>query len=152
MHAFYFIEYLWISIILIVSIYCNQQKIRRHIHLILTFFMLLVVNFFETLPKHKACFFILFYIAALTNEKLLLPLYWRLKQIFIRGLEKLIEYSISAVNVVSSNPCVGPITRIKISLFLLSIWIYELLSIFPFRDCVFKTGKCCNSFVNWFKY
>ena len=34
----------------------------------------------------------------------------------------------SADNVVSPNLCVGPITRIKISFFLLSIYIDELIS------------------------
>ena len=34
----------------------------------------------------------------------------------------------SAVNVVSSNPCVGPSPKIKISLFLLSVCTDELIS------------------------
>ena len=41
---------------------------------------------------------------------------------------KLIEYLASGVNVVSSNACVGPSPRIKISLFLLSTCTDELIS------------------------
>ena len=40
---------------------------------------------------------------------------------------KLIEYIFSALRVVS-NPCVGPIPRIKMSFFLLSIFVDELIS------------------------
>ena len=36
---------------------------------------------------------------------------------FFCDLEKLIENSAFAVNIVLSNPCVGPLLRIKISLF-----------------------------------
>ena len=39
---------------------------------------------------------------------------------------KLIGYMASAVNIVSSNPCVGPSPRIEVSLFLLSICTDEL--------------------------
>ena len=39
----------------------------------------------------------------------------------------MIEYLASAVNVVSSNPFVGPLLRIKISFFLLSACTKELL-------------------------
>ena len=66
--------------------------------------------------------------AALANKKLLLPLYFRLKQNFLLYLEKLIEYWASAVSIVSSNACVGPLTRIKISFLLLLICIDELIS------------------------
>ena len=38
------------------------------------------------------------------------------------------EYSVSGVNVVLSNPCVGPLPRFKIYLFLLSICTDELMS------------------------
>ena len=44
------------------------------------------------------------------------------------NLEKLIEYSASAVIFVSSNLCVGPLPRTEISFLLLSIWTDELLS------------------------
>ena len=50
---------------------------------------------------------------ALANKKLVLPLSCRLKQNVLSDLEKVIEYLVSAVNVVSSNPCVGPIPRIN---------------------------------------
>ena len=45
----------------------------------------------------------------------------------IRNCVKLIGYLVSAVNTVSSNPCVGPSPIIKISLFLLSICTDKLL-------------------------
>ena len=38
-------------------------------------------------------------------------------------------YIASAVNMVSSNACVGPSPRIKTSLFLLSIWIDEPIGV-----------------------
>ena len=41
---------------------------------------------------------------------------------------KLIAYSASGVTVVSSNPSVGPLTRIKIYFFLLSACTEKLLS------------------------
>ena len=82
--------------------------------------MLLVVNSFEIFSKHKGNFFILesfalnsYISAALTNKKLLLPLQCSLKQNFMSGFVKLIEYWGSAVNV-WFNPCVGPLPRIKI--------------------------------------
>ena len=52
----------------------------------------------------------------------------RTKQNFLFDLEKLIEHWAFAVNVVSSNYCVGPKPRIKISFFLLSICTDELMS------------------------
>ena len=58
---------------------------------------------------------------ALKNKKLLLPLYCRLNVNLSPDCVKLIEYIASAVNVVSSNPYVGPLPRIKKSLFLISI-------------------------------
>ena len=42
-------------------------------------------------------------------------------------LEKSMEYFASAVIAVSSNPCVRPTPRTKISFLLLSIWTGELL-------------------------
>ena len=45
----------------------------------------------------------------------------QLKQNFLCDLEKLIEYFASAVNVVSSNLCVGPSSRIKMSFFVVNI-------------------------------
>ena len=51
-----------------------------------------------------------------------------IKQNVLFDIEKLIEYWDSAVNVVSSNPCVGPIPRIKISFPLLSTCTDELKS------------------------
>ena len=65
-------------------------------------------------PKHRWYFFIPEYFAlnrylfvALTNKKLCLQLQCRLEQNISFDLEKLIEYWASAVNVVSSNLCVG---------------------------------------------
>ena len=49
------------------------------------------------------------------------------KQNLLCNLEKLIEYSDFAVKVVLSNRCAGPLPRIKLSLFLLSIIIDELI-------------------------
>ena len=43
------------------------------------------------------------------------------KQNLLCDLEKLIEYSDSAVNTVSFNPCVRPFPRIKMSFFIISI-------------------------------
>ena len=43
-------------------------------------------------------------------------------------LEKLVESLAPAVNAVSSNPCFGPISRIKISFSLLLICTDELIS------------------------
>ena len=51
-----------------------------------------------------------------------------LKQNFISGLVKLIEYWVSAVNVVLFIPCVEPLSRIKISFPLSSICTDELIS------------------------
>ena len=45
---------------------------------------------------------------ALINKKLLIPLLCRLNTDLLFGFLKLIGYLGSAVNVVSSNPCVGP--------------------------------------------
>ena len=42
-------------------------------------------------------------------------------------LVKLIEYIFSALSL-SSNPCVGPLPRIKMSFFLLSIFVDQLIS------------------------
>ena len=47
--------------------------------------------------------------------------------IFLLFSVKLIEYNFSALSV-CSNPCVGPFLKIKISFFLLSIFIDELIS------------------------
>ena len=90
--------------------------------------MLLAVKSFETFLKHEGYFFsesfaLNWYIfVALTNKKTVAPI---IMQNFLFDLEKLIEYSPSVGTVVSSNPCVGPLPRIKISLFLLSVWTYE---------------------------
>ena len=48
-------------------------------------------------------------------------------QNFVFFLVKLIEYIFSALSVYS-NPCVGPLPRIKMSFFLLSIFADELIS------------------------
>ena len=52
----------------------------------------------------------------------------RFKQKLLFDLEKFIEYLASAVNVVSSNPYNGPMSRIKISLSLRLIFRDELIS------------------------
>ena len=84
--------------------------------------MLLSLKSFEIL-KHKVYIFISesftlrwYFFVALTNKKPLLSLLWRLKQSFFCSLEKLIEYYAPAVNIVSSNVCVGALPRIKILL------------------------------------
>ena len=59
---------------------------------------------------------------------MLLPLQCRLKRNFLFDLEKLIKYSASSANVVLSNPCVGPLPKIKIFFFLLSTCTDELIS------------------------
>ena len=51
---------------------------------------------------------------------------------------KVIQYFFSAVSVVSSNPCVGPSPRIKISFFLLS----------PCREELISTPKIITFFAN----
>ena len=56
-----------------------------------------------------------FIFAALTNKKLLLPLYCRLNTNFFPNCIKVVVYFTSAVSVVSSNPCVGSSPRIKIN-------------------------------------
>ena len=74
-------------------------------------------------------FYLNWYIfVALRNKKLLLPLYCRLNWNYLCGFVKLIGYLASVVNLVSSNHCAVSLPRIKISLFLLSICIDELLS------------------------
>ena len=61
------------------------------------------------------------------QTKNLFLLWYRLKQKLLFDLEKLVEYS--AVIAVSSNPCVGSLTRTKISFFyyLLELMNYSLL-------------------------
>ena len=59
---------------------------------------------------------------------MLLPLYCRLNANLLFGFVKLIGCITSAVNVVSSNPWVGPLPRVRISLFLLSTCTDELIS------------------------
>ena len=96
--------------------------------------MLLTAKPFETFPKHNIygfmseIFALNWYIFGHLQKKLLLPLKCRLKQKCLFSLEKLIEYSTSAVIVVSSNPCVGPLPRTKISFFLLSICTDRLMN------------------------
>ena len=51
-----------------------------------------------------------------------------LNKFFFSDCEKLIEYSASAASVVLSDPCVCPLPRIKIYLFLLSACTDELIS------------------------
>ena len=62
------------------------------------------------------------------NKKLLLPLWCRHNVNLFRKCVKLIAYLASAVKVVSSNPCIGPLPRIKVCLCLLSICTDELIS------------------------
>ena len=99
------------------------------------FFILLIVKSFEILPKHSAYYFISgsfdlswYIFVALTNKKLLIPLQCRLSANLLFGSVKLIRYIGSAFNVVSSNPCIGPSGRIKISFPLLSICTDGLIS------------------------
>ena len=90
----------------------------------------------EKYPKHKRnkYFFISepfalnwYIFVTLTNKKLLLLIYCRLKKNRLFDLKKLIEYWASAIKVVLSDPCVGPLPIIKISLYLLSIYADELI-------------------------
>ena len=82
------------------------------------------------LPKHSALPFALNWSTsvALTNKKLLLPLKCRLDRNLFLDCVKLIHYFASVVNMISSNPCVGPSPRIKISFPLLSTCTDELIS------------------------
>ena len=59
------------------------------------------------------CFELIFFFFALTNKKLSLSLYGRLKQKFLFDLEKLIEYWVSADNVASSNPFLDLYQKLK---------------------------------------
>ena len=59
---------------------------------------------------------------------MLLPFYCRLNSNILFGCVKLIGYKTPAANVVSSNPCVGPSPRIKISFPLLLTCTDELMS------------------------
>ena len=54
----------------------------------------------------------------LTNKQLFAPLQCKLKHFIFLFSVKLIEYFFFKVNVVMSNPCVGPSPRIRISFFL----------------------------------
>ena len=79
--------------------------------------------------------------------KLLLLLESRLNTNFLFACLKLIGYIASAVNVVSSNPCVGPSPKIKMYFPLLSICIDELISapkivtFFPMLSSVNKNSE-----------
>ena len=86
------------------------------------FFKSLIVKPFEISWSLISKFYALnWYTAvALTSKKLSLSLYCRLKTNIFPDCVKLIGYFASAVNVVSSNPCVGPSPRVKISFSLLS--------------------------------
>ena len=96
--------------------------------------MLIAVKSFEIFPKHKLYFFsesfaLNWYIfVALSNKKSLLPLKCKFLKNVLFDWIKLIGYLVSAVNVVSTNPCVGPSTRNNISFPLLSICIDEFIS------------------------
>ena len=65
---------------------------------------------------------------ASTNKKLLIPLKCSLNKNLLFCCVKLIGYFASAVYAVSSNPCVGSSSKIRISLFLLSAYTDELIS------------------------
>ena len=52
----------------------------------------------------------------------------QLKQKFLLCFAKLMEYVFSALSV-CSKPCVGPLPKIKMSFFLLSIFVDEVMSI-----------------------
>ena len=54
---------------------------------------------------------------ASTNKKMLLPLWCRLNTNLFPNSVKLIRYLASAVNVVLSDPCVGPLLGIQITFF-----------------------------------
>ena len=65
---------------------------------------------------------------ALTNKKLWFPLQCRLNTNLSFDFVKLIGYLAYADNAVPSNPCVGPLPRIKISFPVLSACTDELIS------------------------
>ena len=73
-----------------------------------------------------------------------LPLHYRLNTNLSIGCVKLIKYISSAVNVVSSNLCIGASPRITIFFPLLSIWTDELesapkiMTFFPKLPSVYK--------------
>ena len=99
------------------------------------FFQNINCKFFWNITKTQ-CIIIYFkvfcfefrYFLALTNEKLLLPLYFRLNTNILFGCVKLMQYIASTNNAVSSIPCVCPSPRIKTSVFLLWICTGELIS------------------------
>ena len=99
------------------------------------FYMLIAEKSPEIFPKHKGCFFNfrifsfeLIHFYTLRNKITFASIICRLKQNFLFDLEKLIEYWVSVVNVVSSYPCVGPLPRVKISFPLSSVWSNEPIS------------------------
>ena len=84
--------------------------------------MLVILKSFEILLKHSELSFISesfalnwYIFVALMNKKLLLPLLCRLNANLFPDCVKIIGYFTFAVNVVSSNFCVSPLLRIKIS-------------------------------------
>ena len=123
LYHFLFIKHQWIFKISLVSVGLNSTEKKITIPLNHVLFSLTVKSF-EIVPKHSAYSFFSgsfalnsYIFVALTNMKRLLPLQCRYNTKHLLGCVKLIGYIASAANVVSSNACVGPSPRIKISLF-----------------------------------
>ena len=113
---------------MLLSVGLKSTEKKLPIFLILFFFfILLIAKSFDILPKHSAKSFIseffalnCYTFAALTNKKLLLPLWCRLNANLFPDCIKLIEYFASSVNVVSSNPYVSLSPRLNMFFPLLS--------------------------------
>ena len=125
-----FIKYLCISKILLVSIELKSTEKNFTASPNPVFLILLIVKPFEILPKQSVylclgntafCFrvpcFKLTYFSSINKEEAIVSI----DVIQILGCVKLIACIASAANAVSSNPCVGPTPRIKVSFSFLSI-------------------------------
>ena len=106
------------------------------------FYILSIVKSFETFPEHNRYFsisesFVLnwYIFVALTIKKLSFPLQWRLNTNLFPDYVKLVGYWASAFIVVSSNYCVGPSPKIKISFHLLSTCTDDLISAPKIMTC-----------------
>ena len=84
----FFIKYLWILVRSIISeVLWLIEKLYTH-PFNEVFFMLLTEKSLKRFPRHNGCIFIFFTLiwnifVPLTNKKLLLPLWWRLKIFFL---------------------------------------------------------------------
>ena len=76
----------------------------------------------------ESCFELM-YFCSINELKTVASIAMHLKQNFLFDFENWIKYWVSAVNIVLSDPCVGPKPKIKVSFFLLSICTDELISV-----------------------